>query len=126
MEPSIIRIALVMSTNAIIETREASLSIMINSLPTGGIRRLSDCGMITCRIVCKYEKPSERAASVWLLSMLIMAALIISAQYAAQLNEKAVKAARSEEDRAAGNSEESQPEKNDPEATAPPFKAADN
>ena len=39
---------------------------------------------------------------------------------------KAVKAARSEEDRAAGNSEENQPEKNDPEATAPPFKAADN
>ena len=70
VEPSMLRVALVMSMSAIIETSDASLSTMMNSLPTGGMSRLIDCGTITRRIVCAYESPSARPASNCPLSML--------------------------------------------------------
>lgn len=94
VEDEIALVTLVRSASAIMDTSDASLSTMMNSLATDGTRRLIDCGKMTSRIVCALDNPNALEASNCPLSIDWIAALINSEQYAALFNEKARKAAK--------------------------------
>ena len=58
VEDEIALVTLVRSASAIMDTSDASLSTMMNSLATDGTRRLIDCGKMTSRIVCALDNPN--------------------------------------------------------------------
>ena len=65
------------------------LIISVNSLPSGGMIILVACGKIIHLIAFKGDIPTARAASNCPLSIASMAALNISAIYAASWSDKA-------------------------------------
>ena len=53
LEDMIWEVFFIRSTSAMEDTSDVSLMTMINSLPTGGISRRTDWGMMMSRIVCQ-------------------------------------------------------------------------
>ena len=55
------------------DSSEVSFSRVMNSLPRGGIAQRNAWGRTMYRSVWNRERPRARAASLWPLSMLLMA-----------------------------------------------------